>query len=76
MIEILRTMFGLTPTEARAAHDLVAGNKPSAIAATSGVSPDTIRVHLKHVYAKTGVGDQVALAALINALTPPLTANP
>ena len=76
VIEILRTMFALTPTEARAAHDLVAGNKPSAIAVTSGVSPDTIRVHLKHVYAKTGVGDQVALAALINALTPPITANP
>lgn len=72
-IEILRTLFDLTVTEARVTTLLAAGDKPQVIATALDVSINTIRSHLKHAYAKTDTADQTALSALVHSLLPPVT---
>jgi DNA-binding CsgD family transcriptional regulator len=74
-IEILRTIFDLTPTEARVAHAVSLGGSPESIAVSSGSTIDTVRTHLKNIYIKTDVKDKTALAAKVNALMPPVGAG-
>jgi DNA-binding CsgD family transcriptional regulator len=71
-IEILRTVFDLTPAEARISALIAKGDNPIAIAEALGLSVNTVRSHLARCYAKTGAIDQIALAATIKALMPPL----
>ena len=71
-IEILRTMFDLTVSEARVATLIAGGDGPQAIAQSLGNSVNTVRSHLQHVFAKTGAADQTALGALVNGLMPPV----
>ncbi len=72
VIEILRTLFDLTVSEARVAALLAKGEKPVSIATTLDVSVNTIRSHLKHAYAKTDTADQTSLSALIHSVLPPI----
>ena len=62
---LLRSTFGLTATEAEVALALVGGASASAIARTRAVSLETIRSHLKTIFAKTGTRRQAHLVALI-----------
>jgi DNA-binding CsgD family transcriptional regulator len=71
-IEILRTMFDLTISEARIATLIAKGDGPRAITESLGISVNTVRSHLQHAYAKTGASDQTALSALVNGLMPPV----
>jgi DNA-binding CsgD family transcriptional regulator/PAS domain-containing protein len=71
-IEILRTLFDLTASEARVATLLASGEKPQIIASALDVSINTVRSHLKHAYAKTDTADQTTLMALIHSLIPPV----
>lgn len=71
-IEILRTVFDLTPAEARVASLVAKGDGPAAIGEALGVSVNTIRSHLARVYQKTSAHDQGSLAATVNALLSPL----
>jgi DNA-binding CsgD family transcriptional regulator len=71
-IEILRTLFDLTASEARVAALLSRGEKPQTIATTLDVSVNTVRSHLKHAYAKTDTADQTSLSALIHSVVPPV----
>ena len=71
-IEILRTMFDLTVSEARIATLIAKGDGPQAITESLGISVNTVRSHLQHAYAKTGASDQTALSALVNGLMPPV----
>jgi DNA-binding CsgD family transcriptional regulator len=57
--------YRLTPAEARIALHLAGGGDIAGYAAASGVSPGTVRTHLKAVFAKTGVHRQAALANLV-----------
>ena len=61
----LRGAFGLTATEAEVALALVGGASASAIARDRAVSLETIRSHLKTIFAKTGTRRQAHLVALI-----------
>lgn len=72
-IEILRTLFDLTVSEARIANLIAKGDGPQAIAEALGVSVNTVRSHLQNAFAKTGTADQTALGALVNGLMPPLS---
>jgi DNA-binding CsgD family transcriptional regulator len=72
VMEILRTMFDLTVSEARVAALVAKGDGPQDIAASLGVAVNTVRAHLKHAFAKTGTHDQPALGALVNGLLPPV----
>ncbi len=73
IIEILRTMFNLTSSEARIAALIAKGDGPQTIAETLGVTINTVRSHLKHAFSKTSANDQTALGALVNGLIAPIT---
>jgi DNA-binding CsgD family transcriptional regulator len=72
-IEILRTLFDLTVSEARIACLIAKGDGPQAIAEALGVSVNTVRSHLQSAYAKTNAPDQLSLGALVNQLMPPVS---
>jgi DNA-binding CsgD family transcriptional regulator/PAS domain-containing protein len=72
-VEILRTIFGLTPAEAKVAYAMARGEAPGAVAAAQGTTVNAVRFHLKNAYAKVGVNDKTALAARVTALIPPVT---
>jgi DNA-binding CsgD family transcriptional regulator len=61
----LRDLFGLTRAETRLALALFEGLTPGEAAARFGVSPYTTRVHLRHVFEKTGTSRQSELARLM-----------
>ncbi len=72
-VEILRTIFGLTPSEAKVAYAMALGEAPGAVAAAQGTTVNAVRYHLKNAYAKVGVTDKTALAARVTALIPPVS---
>ena len=60
--------MGFTPAEEAVARDLLAGRSPTETAETLGIAVGTVRVHVRNIYAKTGVRNQLAFAALMGAL--------
>ena len=65
---LLQVAFGFTPTEARVAQAIAGGKRPSQIAANLAISVNTVRSHLKQVFAKTDTNSQSELAALLSRL--------
>jgi len=63
--EHLQTLYKLSPTEARVAWLIARSNSIRDAAKSLGLAPETVRTHLKHIYAKTGVNRQSALAYLL-----------
>lgn len=63
--EALRHLFGLTPTEARLAQLVAAGLAPKDAARRLGVAWNTVRRHLRSLFAKTGTSRQGELVRLI-----------
>ena len=53
-IELLRSHFGLTPSEARLALHLVAGETLRSAEVKLSISYETARTHLKNIFSKTG----------------------
>ena len=74
-VELLRSLFDLTPAEARVARGLAAGQTVKGIAAESGTSANTVRSHVKVVLTKVGYSRQSDVVALLNGLRPPGSAN-
>jgi DNA-binding CsgD family transcriptional regulator/PAS domain-containing protein len=62
---VARRLFGLTASEARVATALAATGSVEAVADELGISHETARWHLKHVYRKTGASRQAALVHLL-----------
>lgn len=58
------TLFGLSDREAELAEHFSHGLKIDEIAEAMGVATNTVRVHLRHVFSKTGCNSQVELARL------------
>ncbi len=71
-MEILRTVFDLTASEARIALMLTKGDGPQEIAEALNVTVDTIRSHLKHAYVKVGATSQTELCTIVNSVLPPI----
>lgn len=59
------TRFGLTPAEARLAAHLIDGGTTASYADEHGLSPHTVRNHLRSIYAKTNTNRQVSLLQLL-----------
>jgi DNA-binding CsgD family transcriptional regulator len=57
--------FGLTPAETRLALHLLNGGSAKTYAVEHGLSPHTVRNHLRSIYAKTDTNRQVALLQLL-----------
>ncbi|MGE3689778.1 MAG: helix-turn-helix transcriptional regulator [Novosphingobium sp.] len=66
---LLRSLFDLTPAEARIASGLAAGQSPEEIAASGGVSTETVRKQVQRVFEKTGCNRQAEVAALLANVT-------
>lgn len=64
-VGLLEVLFDLTPAEARVATFLVEGKAVDEIARALGVTDNTVRMHLKSIFAKTGVGRQAELVSLL-----------
>ena len=67
LTEHLQALYKLSPTEARVAWLIARSESISGAAKSLGLGPETVRTHLKHIYAKTGVNRQSALAYLMGA---------
>ncbi|BBU62312.1 LuxR family transcriptional regulator [Methylosinus sp. C49] len=69
---VIRGLFDLTAAEACVASGIVSGLSLEQIAKRQGTAPATVRSQLKSVLAKTGVGRQSSLVALLaSQLRPP-----
>jgi DNA-binding CsgD family transcriptional regulator len=73
-IELMRSLFDLTPSEARVARGLAVGETLEEIAANGGVAISTVRSQLRQVLEKTGCTRQAELASLLANVT--LDRNP
>ncbi|QIP07720.1 helix-turn-helix transcriptional regulator [Bradyrhizobium symbiodeficiens] len=74
-VDLIRSLFDLTPTEARVARGLAVGQTVKAMATESGTSPNTVRWHVKVVLSKMGYNRQSDVVALLNGLRPPGCVN-
>ena len=63
--EIMAAVFGLTEAEARVAEAASSGSALGEIAGRLGVSPNTVKTHLRRVYEKTGTKRQAELARVM-----------
>jgi DNA-binding CsgD family transcriptional regulator len=70
-VELVRSLFDLSPAEARVARHLAAGLTVDEIATTNGVSSNTIRTQVRGVLEKTGCRRQAELLALLGGVTIP-----
>lgn len=61
----LKTLFGLTRSEARIALALFEGLGAREVAEAQGVSFHTVRAHVAHIFEKTGVSRQSELVGLM-----------
>lgn len=69
--DALRALYGLTPMEARVLLQIATGKRRAEAAGALGISDNTAKTHLDHVYDKTGVSDQAALARMVALLGSP-----
>jgi len=74
-VELVRSLFDLTPAEARTARGLAAGQTVEALAAEGGTSTNTVRTHVRGVLTKTGYTRQSDVIALLNGLSLPGSAG-
>ena len=68
-LELLRSLFDLTASEARVARGLAAGQSPEDIADSGGVAMTTIRTQIRRVLEKTGCSRQAELVALLASVS-------
>ncbi|WP_431202249.1 helix-turn-helix transcriptional regulator [Bradyrhizobium betae] len=64
-VELVMSLFDLTPAEARVARGLAAGKTVDDLAGDNGVSPNTVRVQVRAVLEKTGCQRQTDVVALL-----------
>ncbi|WP_426442594.1 helix-turn-helix transcriptional regulator [Bradyrhizobium genosp. P] len=68
-VELVRSLFDLTPAEARVARSLAVGKTVDEIASDSHISPNTIRTHVRGILEKTGCSRQTEVVALLTGLS-------
>ena len=75
-VELVQSLFDLTPAEARVARAIASGGTLKAIATEGGVSPETVHTQLGRVLAKTGCKRQADVVALLTGIAMPRTNGP
>ncbi|MGB8818551.1 MAG: helix-turn-helix transcriptional regulator [Rhizobiaceae bacterium] len=71
-LEILSALSGLTSREANIALMIADGNTPADAAGKLGVTMNTMRTHLSHIFDKTGANSQPALVRYVSSLSMPV----
>lgn len=69
-VELVQSLFDLTPAEARVARRIAVGETLDAIAAEASVSINTVRSQLRGVLMKTGCRRQSEIVALLGGVAP------
>jgi DNA-binding CsgD family transcriptional regulator len=67
-VELVQSLFDLTPAESRVARSLAEGKTVEDIAAGRGVSLNTVRTQVRGVLEKTGCNRQVEVVALLTGI--------
>jgi len=70
-VDLVQSLFDLTPAEARVARSLAAGNTVEDIASSAGVSRTTVRTQVRGVLEKTGCRRQAEVVALLSNIATP-----
>lgn len=65
---MLKQVFDLTPAESALAQELLGGDSLDHVAATLGVSPNTVKTQLQGIFAKTDTHRQAQLVKLLMGL--------
>jgi DNA-binding CsgD family transcriptional regulator len=68
-VELVQSLFDLTPAEARVARSLAAGDTLDEIAAVGSVSRNTVRTQVRGVLEKTGCRRQAEVVALFSSIS-------
>lgn len=63
--ELIAGLFDLSPAEARIARALASGATVAGAAGQLGLSPETVRTHIKAIFSKTGLSRQADLLAIL-----------
>jgi DNA-binding CsgD family transcriptional regulator len=69
-VELVQSLFDLTPAEARVARSLAGGETVDSIASVQGVSQNTVRSHIRGVLEKTGCNRQADVVSLLTSISP------
>ena len=64
-LTMLQQLWGLTSAESRVCVELVHGRSIAEISALLEVARDTVRKHVKQIFAKTGTNRQASLTSLV-----------
>jgi DNA-binding CsgD family transcriptional regulator/PAS domain-containing protein len=72
LVEAVAKQFQLTPAELRVLFAIIEVGGTPQVAAALGISQDTVKVHLKRVFAKTGTNRQADLVKLVSGYANPL----
>jgi DNA-binding CsgD family transcriptional regulator len=75
-VELVQSLFDLTPAEARVARSLASGKTVEDIASAGGVARSTVRTQLDRVMEKTGCNRQADVVALLTAISPARLTHP
>ncbi|MGQ0443878.1 MAG: helix-turn-helix transcriptional regulator [Beijerinckiaceae bacterium] len=75
-VELVQSLFDLTPAKARVARSLASGKTVDDIATAGGTSANTIRTHVRGVLEKTGCNRQTDIVALLTAISATRLMNP
>jgi len=75
-VELVQSLFDLTPAEARVARSLASGKTVNDIATDGGVSRNTILTQLRGVLEKTGCNRQADVVALLTTISPARLTHP
>jgi DNA-binding CsgD family transcriptional regulator len=75
-VELVQSLFDLTPAEARVARNLAVGKTVDDIATNGGVSRSTILTQLRRVREKTGCNRQAEVVALMTGISPERLTHP
>ncbi len=73
-VELVQSLFDLSPAEARVARRLTAGDSVEAIASQNRVSVATVRTQVRGVLEKTGCQRQAEVVSLLSGTIAPLRA--
>jgi DNA-binding CsgD family transcriptional regulator len=68
-VELVQSLFDLTPSEARVARGLAGGKTVNDLAVDGGVSTNTVRTQVRGVLEKTGCERQADVVALLTAIS-------
>jgi DNA-binding CsgD family transcriptional regulator len=75
-VELVQSLFDLTPAEARVARGLASGETVESLASAQKLSQNTIRSHVRRILEKTGCDRQIDVVTLLSTLSPARLTHP